>query len=192
MSGDHLDLLRRQDPDFLAALERRDRLVLGCSFIAILALGIALWAVVVNGQQSRDITKIQRTPCAAHPAGRACAKLRQRVARAEPIKGPCISYQRVTGSEGANCPRHFLEHRKGVVAQTPHTAPQPASPPAMGGGSGGEAPARPVAPSPSESSPPVEVPAPVSEPAGPLESVGGLVPELPCVTVAELASVACH
>lgn len=107
---------------------------------------------------------------------------------------------RKAGLEIANCQgahlrqeRRRRKHRKGVVPQQPSKAHQQPSPPATGGGQGSTDRTVPPAPEQVEQSPPVETPAPASEAAGPtLESVGGLVPELPCVTVAELASVACH
>lgn len=137
-------------------------------------------AVALRGEQTHDeghalhllvVEPPQRDTCATfRRVGYACPKPGSRIARREHHSGP----------------------GGGDALQTPtHPAHQQPSPPATGGGSGGEAAAR---PSPSEpSSAPVEVPSPASESVGPvLESVGGLVRELPCVKAAEVASVACN
>jgi hypothetical protein len=103
---------RKQQEAFLRSLKWRDCSVGGLTLIAIAALGLAVWAAVVNERQGDQITRVERTPCVEAPAGEACAVMRAEVAKAEPLRGPCTSYQRVTGVRGRNC-AHFFVDRAG-------------------------------------------------------------------------------
>lgn len=58
-------------------------------------------------------TYVTKTACNRNPSGAECAKLRQEVARAEPIENPCISHQRVEGTKGRNCPRFYIAQHRG-------------------------------------------------------------------------------
>lgn len=73
--------------------------------------GIAVLAVISLAVYSNQ-TFVQKTPCTKDATSAACAKIREEVARAEPIRNPCISYQRVTATRGRNCPRRFVRHRQ--------------------------------------------------------------------------------
>jgi len=53
-----------------------------------------------------------KTSCTRDPSSDACGKIRQEVARAEPLENPCISHQRVEGTRGRNCPRFFIPRRR--------------------------------------------------------------------------------
>lgn len=94
-------------------IEKRQWTDLGWQLVgALFALATiaALGFLVYRGETTRDL--VQASPCTLSPESRACAEQRQAVARAEPIKNPCISFQRVTGSRGRNCDRRFVEKRQ--------------------------------------------------------------------------------
>lgn len=76
------------------------------------ALTIALFLGLGLYSQS---TFVAKTACSQDPSSAECAELRQAIARAEPIKGPCISYQRVTDQRGKNCPQQFVDQEKNRV-----------------------------------------------------------------------------
>ena len=108
---------------------------------ALFAAGMiaAIGFLAVRGESTRRLN-----PCGADPAGQKCAEQRQAVARAEPIRNPCTSYQRVTGSRGRNCRRFFVDRgylhglpnfgsRGGGDASQPSTGKQ--QPGSRGGGS---------------------------------------------------------
>jgi len=184
-----LDQVQDSDPEFARTIRRLRWASRGLAAAIVVALGAGLWAVVVNSRQGDQITQIQRSPCTSHPAGAACARIRQRVARAEPISNPCISYQRVTGRRGRECPRMLVrETGRGAPPGAPagrEPPPSPAAAPAgatapeahhqvpalapatADGGSGGPGPA---GPHPGGSAPPPSSPAaPVpSTPAAPI------------------------
>ncbi len=89
--------------------------------VAVTCLG-TVYAIAVNVNQGSDITnvhndvtKIEHTACAKFAqdpgnlkAARECAGLRAQIARSEPIKNPCTSFQRVTGQRGRNCHRFYV------------------------------------------------------------------------------------
>jgi hypothetical protein len=76
--------------------------------IAVLAAAVAINAERRNDSQDVEVTKIQKTPCNKNPSGEKCADLRLEVARAEPLRNPCASYQRVTSRRGRNCERFYV------------------------------------------------------------------------------------
>jgi hypothetical protein len=135
-----------------------------------------------------------KTACGRDASGPECAKLRQEVARAEPITNPCISYQRVTSEKGRNCPKQFVyrRHRAHPTATQPRFQRGPSGPdggragngddagalsPSKSGGGKAEGPGDPDSGSPSGSqkgssdapsspSPTVSNPAPSATPGG--------------------------
>src|ERR1044072_2776259 len=107
------------------------------SLLVALALGavIASSVAVYRAEKTRKI--VTGWPCLKAPERRECAKVREKVARSEPVRNPCISFQRVEGRRGRNCPRLYVPPRRGeVVLRNPSQAGQPSEPPA-GGGTGG-------------------------------------------------------
>lgn len=75
-----------------------------CGALAATALIAAVAGVALRGENTRDLT-----PCGEDPGGTRCAEQRQAVARAEPIRNPCIEHQRVEGTRGRNCPRFYVK-----------------------------------------------------------------------------------
>ena len=127
----------------MSSLYRRAQDHAAAFTLAAFALGcvgtfFAVQAFLVNRDQGRDInriTRVQKTACNKNPASRKCAEQRQAVARAEPIKNPCISYQRVTGEQGRNCHRRFVNPERGGAAEPVDQPGFEDSPvPAAGGG----------------------------------------------------------
>jgi hypothetical protein len=169
------------DPKWAKKEHRRVLLVKAVTAGVMLSLAMAVAGLVLGAVNSNQITKIQKTPCNAHPAGKECAGLRQRVAQAEPIRNPCTSYQRVTGSRGRNCGQFYVDpHRHGASespgggdAQQPSsTAHQPHGPrgggPANGvGGSGHHGGAHPA---------PTSTPNPPSETSSPARAQPSIIP----------------
>lgn len=74
---------------------------------ALLTLGLILGLGLYSSK-----TFATKSACTRNPAGKECAEIRQAVARAEPIAGPCISFQRVTNQRGKNCPEQFVRDKK--------------------------------------------------------------------------------
>jgi hypothetical protein len=68
---------------------------------------LAVVAVVALGIYSQK-TFVAKSACTKDVSSAACAKIREEVARAEPLTNPCISHQRVEGTKGRNCPRFFV------------------------------------------------------------------------------------
>ncbi|HET7443284.1 MAG TPA: hypothetical protein VFJ57_01355 [Solirubrobacterales bacterium] len=196
-----LDQVQDSDPEFARTIRRLRWASRGLAAAIVVALGAGLWAVIVNSRQGDQITQIQRSPCTSHPAGAACARIRQRVARAEPISNPCISYQRVTGRRGRECPRMLVrETGRGAPPGAPAGREPPPSPaaapagaitpeahhqvpalaPAAADGSEGQGPAVPHPGGPAP--PPASSPAPVSStPAAPVSpaSPASAPPQVP-------------
>jgi hypothetical protein len=165
------------------------RLLVGA--VVAIAVGTIV-ANVVNIGQSTDITNVQRLACSPTgpiPKGSQCAEVRRHVALQEPIEGPCVAYQRVTGIEGRNCP-HFYVPVSSHGAAAPQVAPtkQPtttttptttnqgegttgATPPAKEGphhvGHQGKQPSPEVPSAGGGSTGPSPAPSPQPEPAGP-------------------------
>jgi len=96
------------DPEYVKRERRREIRFWGSLFLAFVAIAGATWAVVVNGRQDTQLTRIEQSACAEDPAGRKCAELRAEIAEAEPLRNPCISHQRVEGTKGRNCPRFYI------------------------------------------------------------------------------------
>ena len=110
--------------------------------VAAAAVAISINAERRNDDQGRDITKIQKTPCNENPDGKKCADLRLKVAKAEPLRNPCTSYQRVTSRRGKNCERFYVVPGRELQAnsksvQDLETGSEGEAAPAQGG-SGGE------------------------------------------------------
>lgn len=77
----------------------------------LVAAGLGACAILLTGAlglYSKD-TFVTKTACTRDPSSRACAEQRQAVARKEPLKNPCISVQRVTGTKGRNCKRFYVK-----------------------------------------------------------------------------------
>lgn len=100
--------LQDSDPEFARTLKRLRAASYGLAAAIVLAAGLGLWAVVVNSQQATQITKIQKTPCTLAPEGKACTRIKERIARHGSLKNPCIEHQRVTGTKGRNCEHFFI------------------------------------------------------------------------------------
>jgi hypothetical protein len=100
--------LQDSDPEFALTLKRLRAASYGLAAAIVLAAGLGLWAVVVNSEQATQITKIQKTPCTLAPEGRACTRIKERIARHGDLRNPCIEHQRVTGAKGRNCRRFFI------------------------------------------------------------------------------------
>lgn len=71
---------------------------------------VSVVGVAIRGEETRRI--VTKSPCLSSPEGKPCADLRQEVARAEPIRNPCVSYQRVTRTRGRACPKDFIDLRR--------------------------------------------------------------------------------
>ncbi len=121
-------------------------------FVAGGLSGLAVLGVVGTLIYTQE-TFVAKTACTRDPTSAACAKIREEIARAEPIRNPCISYQRVTATRGRNCPKDFTGHRahqdrpsSATGAELGGDAPQPADEagqkpsPAPAGGKGGTKP----------------------------------------------------
>lgn len=183
----------KDDPRFARSIRRARNASWFFGAAAVLALAFAVWAVTVNFFQDTRIVKIERSPCSAHPAGKECASIRAAVALKEPIRNPCISFERVTGNKGENCPGHLLDDRRAVSGAPGGDALQPGStghqqPGPRGGGQGKSdhrgveqptsappaSPAAPPSPAPTGSSagPPSSPPAVAPSAKGALEHAG--------------------
>jgi hypothetical protein len=135
------------DPKWARKEQRREWLLKAVTAGVIIALTVGVLTIFQNrGQDAAitNVTRIQKTPCNRDPAGKACARLRQAVAKAEPIENPCTSYQRVTGRRGKNCPRFYVRPEQqgpsfnsGASAATSGSK---ASKPASSGGGGASEP----------------------------------------------------
>ena len=83
---------------------------------AILVTGItsALVAVALVGALGlyTQATFAPKTACTKDPAGRECAEIRLEIAKAEPLRNPCASYQRVTSRRGRNCERFYVQRQR--------------------------------------------------------------------------------
>lgn len=97
--------------------------------VALGAAALAITATLENVDQDTRIRAVERSPCVEHPAGRECAAIRAKVAEAEPLRGPCTSYQRVTGERGRNCPQRFVGGTPSEVQITPKFGVEADSPP---------------------------------------------------------------
>ena len=161
---------------------------LGWQVVGALLVAAAFAGLAARGESTRDLS-----PCAENPRGKACAEQRQAVARAEPIRNPCIEHQRVEGTRGRYCPRFFVRRHQdgadrvasagaegGEAQQSPHKGSQQHGPRGgghhQGGGDPGAAdpaPTSPAAdPSPTGSSagsPPSSTPPSSEHPKGPVE-----------------------
>ncbi len=73
--------------------------------------GVAVLGVVGLSIYSQQ-TFVAKTACTKDPASAACAAIREDVARAEPIRNPCIGYQRVTRTRGRACPKDYVDLRR--------------------------------------------------------------------------------
>jgi hypothetical protein len=56
-------------------------------------------------------TYVPKSACTKNPASAECAQIRLEIAKAEPLRNPCASYQRVTSRRGRNC-KHFYVPRR--------------------------------------------------------------------------------
>lgn len=151
---------------------RNFRFSLVVLMLGVAALGVAVGITFFSTTEAR---RVASSPCVQEPASPECAVDRQAVAEAEPIKNPCISYQRVTSRVGRNCPGFVFDRTPGggdasQPASNP-TAGQRAEPglpgsPAPGRGRSDQRPNRPDRPV-AEPSPPAASPAPAPEPQAP-------------------------
>lgn len=106
------EVLRQHDPGFLRARRREKILLFGVAGLAILAVIFAVGAVVgtihnetrITRLQPR-VTRIEKTPCAQNPSGRACQRLRAEVERQANQRVTCIPLEKA----GYPCPRHGAE-----------------------------------------------------------------------------------
>jgi len=129
-----------------------------------------------------SVTFQAKTACTKDPGGPECAEIRQEVARAEPIKNPCISFQRVTSRRGRNCPGDFTtQGKRSDGVRGSHAASQGAAGPSTaeeegdttGGSPGGLSPNGDKGGKPS-ATPPVEPPGDsTSPPSNPPTSTPG-------------------
>lgn len=142
MSSDTTAVLAQHDPKFLRARRRERWAIVGVAILAVagvIAAGISIAKIV---QTEKRVTKVEHSACAQateHPndvaAFRECSLIRASTNRREPIRNPCISYERVTGEKGRNCPQKF-------TAKPPEVTVTPVAPasadtgtaPAEGGG----------------------------------------------------------
>lgn len=131
-----LETISELDPEYAWREKWRMRTFTATVFIALAAVGLAVYAVAVNVDQSTDITKIERSACAqvaAHPqtvnaqARRECEHIRQSVSEGEELRGPCILYQRASGRRGGNCPRFYVprDGRARLVPTSPSQSNRP-------------------------------------------------------------------
>lgn len=77
------------------------------ALVALMVGVVGTASVAIRGEETRRI--VTKSPCLVAPDGKACADIRQDVARAEPIRNPCVSYQRVTRTRGRACPKDFID-----------------------------------------------------------------------------------
>jgi len=112
----------------------------------LVGVGLGAAAIILIGALGlyTNETFVTKTPCSRNPASKECAEQRQAVARKEPLKNPCISVQRVTGTKGRNCKRFYVKHGDdeggqrlgGQAGRTATSVDQvPGSTPTGGGGS---------------------------------------------------------
>jgi hypothetical protein len=109
------------DPDYGRAVKRLRFASWIFGLGLAVALLIAIQTYIVNGDQGTTINTITNSACSkayAHlgegvtPNARAaheCEALRVAIAKAEGVEGPCVLYQRVTGQQGALCPRFYVQ-----------------------------------------------------------------------------------
>ncbi len=76
--------------------------------IGAVAVFLAISALYFTDQVGQRVTRVEQTPCNRNPAGRACAQTRLEVAKAEPLRNPCASFQRVTSRRGPNCDQFYV------------------------------------------------------------------------------------
>jgi hypothetical protein len=103
------------DPKWARREGRRILWVKAWAVITVVAILASTFAIVVGVHNETKLTKFEHSACALsseqpdnRKAFRECAQIRANVNRTEPIENPCISYQRVTGDQGQNCPRRFI------------------------------------------------------------------------------------
>jgi hypothetical protein len=99
-----LERIAEIDPDYVKRYRRQWKL-LG---FAVSAAVIAIAAVVVLGFYG-NATYVQKTACSSNPASQRCAELRLEIAKAEPLRNPCASFQRVTSRRGRNCDHFYVK-----------------------------------------------------------------------------------
>jgi len=78
--------------------------------LAVVAITVGILGTITvgyRGETTRHI--VTKSPCLTAPDSAACAAIREDVARAEPIRNPCIGYQRVTRTRGRACPKDFID-----------------------------------------------------------------------------------
>lgn len=103
----------------------------GLSGIAVLGvLGLSIYS---------QKTFVAKSACTKDPASAACAAIREDVARAEPIRNPCIAHQRVTRTRGRACPKDYIDLRRSgsTGAARVREAGDVGPVPTAGGGTGG-------------------------------------------------------
>jgi hypothetical protein len=115
--------------------------------VALVSGGMSAAAVLAVASLAiySDQAYVQKTPCTRDATSEACAKIREKVARAEPIRNPCISFQRVTATRGRNCPRDFVwpKHQRQASSKEVQNSEQDAEQtrePAPSNGTGGRKP----------------------------------------------------
>lgn len=111
-------------------------------FAAVLAVALTIALGLYSSAKY-----VQKTACSKNPASKECADLRLEVAKAEPLRNPCASYQRVTSRRGRNCKHFYIPQLQPGRRKGPESsggdAPQPGptgtlqrSPQDGGGGNG--------------------------------------------------------
>jgi hypothetical protein len=81
----------------------------------------AVFAVAVIGAIGWLFYRVEGQPCTTNPSGAECAEVRLDVAKAEPIRNPCTSFQRVTSRRGRNCDQFYVPRRDGSRASGSET-----------------------------------------------------------------------
>lgn len=105
-------------------------------------VSVAVTLLLVGALGIFSVTTFQgKTACAQDPAGEECAEQSLDVAKAEPLRNPCASFQRVTARRGRNCDQFYVprggrpdgRQDQGSNSGGVGTAPDPGG---SGGGSG--------------------------------------------------------
>jgi hypothetical protein len=109
-------------------------------FIVVAALGLSIFAVVVNFGQGTSIDRLSL--CERDPKGRPCEELKTKSDKARSIESACVVIRKAgypcpkPGSPEAKRLRHKVAAQGGDAQTSPHTASQPSAP-GNGGHAGG-------------------------------------------------------
>lgn len=99
--------------------------------VAVAAVAISLNAERRNDDQDVKVTNVTRKVESActrayesdgldEKSGRECSELGAEIAKGEPLRTPCTSYQRVTSRRGLNCPRFYVP--RGAEGSAPNSS----------------------------------------------------------------------